>query len=53
MKYFFVTRVNEKANKDFNSKMSRLTNLLLSTPSKVVFTKILLDKEMHDAEKRG
>ena len=31
-KYFIVTWVDEKANKDLNSEFSRLSNLPFSTP---------------------
>ena len=43
---FAAAQVNEIVNKDLNVEFSRYNNLPFSAPWQVVFTRLLLNKEM-------
>ena len=50
IKYFSGTCANQLVNKDLNGASSCLSNLSFSARKKVMLTKLLLDKEMDNAE---
>ena len=49
LKSFSGSWENQIVNKDLNGESSCLSNLSFSASKKVMFTKLLLDKEMDDA----
>ena len=51
-KCFSGTRVNQIVNKCLNGELSRFSNLLFWLRKKIMFAKLLLDKEMDDGGNR-